>query len=60
MSITANPTSTQILTSVIHGFLTNSVCATEKQQKEFLIKILGNKLLVTVLLFRGSQHGWKS
>jgi hypothetical protein len=34
------------------------MCATEKQQKEYLIKLLGNKMLVTVLLFRGSKHGW--
>jgi hypothetical protein len=34
------------------------LCATEKQQKEYLIKLLGNKMLVTVLLFRGSEHGW--
>jgi hypothetical protein len=37
----------------------NSKCATEKQQKEYLIKLLGNKMLVTALLFRGSEHGWK-
>ena len=36
----------------------NSKCATERQQKEFLIKLLGNKRLVTILLFRGSEHGW--
>jgi hypothetical protein len=36
----------------------NSLCATEKQQKEYLIKLLGNKKLVTALLFRGSEHGW--
>jgi hypothetical protein len=37
----------------------NSKCATEKQQKEYLMKLLGNKKLVTALLFRGSEHGWK-
>jgi hypothetical protein len=35
------------------------LCATEKQQKEYLRKLLGNKIFVTVLLFRGSEHGWK-
>jgi hypothetical protein len=30
----------------------------DKQQKEFLMKLLGNKKLVTTLLFRGSKHGW--
>jgi hypothetical protein len=35
-----------------------SKCATEKQQKEYLMKLLGNKKLVTALLFRGSEHGW--
>jgi hypothetical protein len=38
----------------------NSKCATEKQQKEYLMKLLGNKMLVTALLFRGSEHGWKN
>jgi hypothetical protein len=38
----------------------NSKCATEKQQKEYLMKLLGNKKLVTALLFRGSEHGWKA
>jgi hypothetical protein len=36
----------------------NSKCATEKQQKEFLYKLLGNKRIVTVLVYRGSEHGW--
>jgi hypothetical protein len=43
---------------IIDEFLVNSKCATKKQQKEFLMKLLGNKKLVTALLFRGSEHGW--
>jgi hypothetical protein len=39
-------------------FLVNSKCATEKQQKEYLMKLLGNKKFVTALLFRGSEHEW--
>jgi hypothetical protein len=38
--------------------LVNSKCATEKQQKEYLHKLLGNKQLVTTLLYSGSLHGW--
>ena len=28
------------------------------QQKEYLLSLLGNKRLVTTLLYRGSDHGW--
>jgi hypothetical protein len=51
-------TDSEILT-MIENFLTNSKCATENQQKEFLSKLLGNKKLVTYMLYRGSEHGWK-
>ena len=50
---------TQVLASIIDKFLENSKCLTKKQQKEYLMKLLGNKKLVTALLFRGSEHGWK-
>jgi hypothetical protein len=40
--------------------LKNSNCATEKQQKEYLHKILGNKKLVTTLLYRATDHGWEA
>ena len=36
----------------------NSLCATEKLHKEFLLKLLGSKTLAIVLLYRGSEHGW--
>jgi hypothetical protein len=36
----------------------NSLCATKKEEKQFLLKLLGNKQLVTTLLYRGSIHGW--
>ena len=36
----------------------NSKCATDDQQKNYLIKLLGNKRLITYLLYRGSVHGW--
>ncbi len=39
-------------------FLVNSKCATENKQKEYLNSLLGNKRLVTVLLYSGSLHGW--
>jgi hypothetical protein len=37
----------------------NSKCISKREEKEFLLKILGNKRLMTTLLFRGSIHGWK-
>jgi nitrite reductase/ring-hydroxylating ferredoxin subunit len=40
--------------------LVNSKCVTEKKQKEFLLKILGNKQFITTLLYSGSIHGWKA
>lgn len=45
---------------MIDEFLTQSLCVKDNKQKEFLIKLLGNKKLVTFLLFRGSMHGWKN
>jgi nitrite reductase/ring-hydroxylating ferredoxin subunit len=38
--------------------LENSKCATEKIQKQYLLKILGNKKILAVLLYSGSIHGW--
>jgi hypothetical protein len=32
----------------------------DAQQKQYLVQLLGNKALVTVLLFRGSEHGWEA
>jgi hypothetical protein len=40
---TQQPSATQVLTSIIDKFLMSSKCATEKQQKEYLMKLLGNK-----------------
>jgi hypothetical protein len=39
---------------MIEKVLVNSRCATKKEQKEFLIKILGKKQLITTLLYSGS------
>jgi hypothetical protein len=47
-----------LLAKMIEKVLVNSRCATKKEQKEFLIKILGNKQLITTLLYSGSIHGW--
>jgi hypothetical protein len=44
---------------IIDQFLANSNCATEKHEKEYLRKILGDKLLITTLLYQASIHGWK-
>ena len=50
--------SKDILASIIELFLQHSQCATENEQKEYLLQILGNKQLVTTLLLRASEHGW--
>jgi TLD len=39
-------------------FLVNSKCATEVKERLYLNELLGNKRLVTVMLYRGSDHGW--
>ena len=31
----------------------------DAEQKQYLLQLLGNKILVTALLFRGSEHGWE-
>lgn len=49
----------EIFNKIINKFLANSACATKKEEKIYLLKLLGNKILVTTLLFRGSIHGWK-
>ncbi len=43
---------------MINKFLENSRCTSKKEEKEFLHKLLGNKQLVTTLLYCGSIHGW--
>ena len=48
----------EILT-LIDNFLIYSKVATENKQKEYLLKLLGNKRFVTYMLYRGSEHGWK-
>jgi hypothetical protein len=53
------PTENDIITSIINEFLANSKCASEKEEKEYLQKLLGNKRFVTYMLYRGSEHGWK-
>jgi hypothetical protein len=50
-------TDSEILT-MIENFLKNSKCATDNKQKEYLLKLLGNKRFVTYMLYRGSDHGW--
>jgi hypothetical protein len=37
----------------------NSKCISKKEEKEYLLKLLGNKLLFTTLLYSGSIHGWR-
>ena len=52
------PTDNPVFASIINEFLANSKCATEKEEKEYLQKLIGNKRFVTYMLFRGSEHGW--
>ena len=47
-------------TLLMDYFLAYSKCATDKKQKAFLYKILGNKQLFTGLVYSGSIHGWKA
>ena len=54
----SQPSGPEILAAIIKEFLPNSNCATEDQQKAYLLELLGNKKLVTTLLYRGSDHGW--
>jgi hypothetical protein len=44
---------------MLDKLLINSTCTSNKEEKKFLLKLLGNKLLVTTLLYSGSKHGWK-
>jgi hypothetical protein len=45
---------------MINEFLISSKCATAKEEKEYLFKLLGNKRLITTMLYCGSLHGWKA
>jgi hypothetical protein len=45
---------------MIEYFMPKSKCNLSRKEKEFLVKLLGNKYLVTDLLYRGSDHGWKA
>jgi TLD len=56
ISIT-KPTENVIFASIIEKFLAKSKCTTDKE-KEYLLKLLGNKKFVTYLLYQGSEHGW--
>ncbi len=50
--------SSEILKEMIDTFLINSKCTSKKEEKEFLLKLLGYKRLVTILLYSGSINGW--
>jgi TLD len=40
--------------------LVDSKCISDRKQKEYLLKLLGNRRLVTILLFVGSISGWEA
>ena len=50
--------SKDILASILDKFLLNSHCATDNEQKAYLLALLGNKQLATSLLLRASERGW--
>ncbi len=41
----------------INEFLFESKCALEFEQKKYLLKLLGNKMIATTLLYRGTENG---
>ena len=43
---------------MLSKILKNSKCISKKKEKELLLKLFGNKLIVTTLLYTGSIHGW--
>jgi hypothetical protein len=44
----------------IDKFLMNSKCTSNINEKLYLMKLLGFKIIVTTLLYRGSKHGWNA
>lgn len=36
-----------------------SLCTNDEKEKNYLKKLLGNKLFVTTMLYRGSLDGWR-
>ena len=49
----------QTLNNAVDDFFLWSKCATEKQEKEYLRLILGNRpLVVAFQIYSGSYHGW--
>ncbi len=49
----------ELLKLILDDFLMKSGCVSDDQQKQYLIMLLGNKRLVTTLLYRASEHGWQ-
>jgi hypothetical protein len=41
-----------------HFILIYSKCISNYQEKQYLHQILGNKVIETTILYRGSEHGW--
>jgi TLD len=49
----------KIMISDADLFLVNSTCTTKKEEKLYLLSLFGHKRLYTVLIYKGSIHGWK-
>ncbi len=47
------------LSVFIEKVLPKSNCAKDNQKKDYLYKILGNKIIDATLLYRGSDDGWE-
>jgi hypothetical protein len=47
------------LSTFIENFLLASKCTSKIEEKKYLLKLLGSKILVTSLLYCGTIHGWE-
>jgi hypothetical protein len=44
---------------IVGTFLLNSKCALEVKEKNYLYKLMNYRPLNAIILYRGSEHGWK-
>jgi hypothetical protein len=52
-------TAPEIISSIIDRFLEKSKCANDEEKRKYLNSLLGNKRLITSLLYSGNLHGWE-
>jgi hypothetical protein len=46
------------MAAVIKTFLPNTRCKISNEMRAFLLKLLGNKPMTSILLYSGHLHGW--